>query len=100
MKIRVHFDDGRKLAAEPPFEHAPKVLVKGEKKCPACKVEHPEGLPVAGRHNRIASHDTYEAEAHALCCGARIGLIRVTVSTIFGLEEDELVLHHGRCRVY
>jgi hypothetical protein len=66
--------------------------------CPACSAEAP--LKVRGTSKRIASHDTYEAAALTLCCSAHVGTLRAVVTTLFGLEEDEAVLVHGRARVY
>ena len=99
MRITVEID-GRKLVAKQPFAKSDHVIVKGCTQCPACKQKFPDGLPVMGRGNHIENHDTYKATAHGKCCEKVIGVIRVKVSTIFGLEEDEAVLIHGRCRVY
>lgn len=56
-------------------------------------------LRVAGRGKRVGGHDYYEAAAHCAACGECLGVIRAYVNTIFGLEEDERVLH-GMARVY
>jgi hypothetical protein len=53
---------------------------------------------VLGGPRRIAGHDEYRADAHAGCCLAVVGELRVRVATLFGLEEDEAV--GARCRVY
>ena len=53
---------------------------------------------IQGIGQRIADHDTYEADARCVC-GKQVGILRVKLSTIFGLEEDERVLR-GRVRVY
>lgn len=98
MKITVEID-GRKLVAKQPFPHADHVRVPTMTKCPACGVAHEEGLPVMGSGNHIENHDTYKATALGKCCGKVLGVIRVKVSTIFGIEEDERVLN-GRFRVY
>lgn len=63
--------------------------------CPACFATD---VGIGGR-NRRHDHDTHYADAHCLACSAHIGTIEVTVSTIFGIEEDESVLN-GRVRVY
>jgi hypothetical protein len=100
MKITVEID-GKRHKAKVPFPHADHVLVSGVLVCPACgKATGEAGLVVRGSGNHIESHDTYKATAHAACCRRPIGAIRAKVSTIFGLEEDEAVLVHGRCRVY
>ena len=65
--------------------------------CPLCGAEE---FPVAGHARHIESHDTYAASAESLCCRQPVGTIRVRVETLFGLEEDEAVLIHGRARVY
>lgn len=66
--------------------------------CPSCAAPAPMKIKGIGR--RIHSHDTYAADARTLCCGASVGEIRAQVETLFGLEEDEAVLRHGRGRVY
>lgn len=63
--------------------------------CPHCKVP----LRVGGAKKRIGGHDYYQAEAGCLNCEAYVGELRLYVSTLFGLEEDERVLR-GRARVY
>lgn len=57
-------------------------------------------LCARGAKMRIESHDTYAADAYCVSCAKPCGTLRVVVSTIFGLEEDEAVLYRGRCRVY
>ena len=82
------------MTAKVPFEGAEHVIIK---KCPNCG-EHDAPMfgvdPVRGFAS-MSSRDTL-----AKCCNTLLGL-RMTVrfNTIFGLEEDERVLH-GRCRVY
>lgn len=49
--------------------------------------------PVQGR-------DTITSQAECASCGVNRGQLIVTVSTIFGLQEDAAVLVHGRARVY
>lgn len=90
MKVTVHVD-GRERAAKPQGDH-----VRIECPCPHCKAS-----PLLARGTGIRSHDhdTYYADAVALCCGKPIGRMSTTVSTIFGIEEDERVLN-GRARVY
>ncbi len=63
--------------------------------CPACSTAD---VGVSGRNQRH-DHDTYYADAYCIACCAHIGTIEVTVSTIFGIEEDQAVLN-GRVRVY
>lgn len=41
----------------------------------------------------------WEAEAHAVCCGRVVGVLRLESETIFGVLEDDAVLN-GRPRVY
>lgn len=65
--------------------------------CPLCRrsILRASGLgfPVA------TGHDTYESDARCIDCQQVIGRITVKVDTIFGIEEDNAVLH-GRARVY
>ena len=56
-------------------------------------------MQVQGNGESVESRDTYRADAHCLACGETIGVLRVKMSTIFGIEEDKRVLN-GRCRVY
>ncbi len=98
MKITLTDRDGRSLVAKQPHENADRVIVESGT-CAKCKLSP---LVVRGLGMTIdpnASHDTYRADA--VCCGCNepVGVLRVKVSTIFGIEEDERVLN-GRCRVY
>ena len=93
MKITLTIGD-RKLAASRP--HGQSTFVEVNTICPRCKSEP---LQVQGDNNSIESRDTYRADARCLSCGETIGVLRVRVSTIFGIEEDGRVLN-GRCRVY
>ena len=90
MKITLRFD-GRKLVAKQPHDHADHVTVS--EAC-ACGSHSVRGL---GVHTR--THDEYIADAVCCKCEARRGQLVVSVSTIFGIEEDERVTN-GRCRVY
>lgn len=98
MKITLTDRDGRVLVAKQPHEHADRVIVEAGA-CAKCKLAP---LVVRGLGMTIdpeASHDTYRADAVCCGCDAPAGVLRVKVSTIFGIEEDERVLN-GRCRVY
>ncbi len=64
-------------------------------RCPACRAESPQIRGTGITHH---DHDTYYARAVAACCGAAMRM-ETMVSTIFGIEEDNAVLH-GRPRVY
>lgn len=83
--------------AAPPFDGADHAVVEGIKECVWCKAPAP--FKIAGAGRRIESHDTYAADAVAVCCKSWVGTLRVQVDTLFGIEEDERVLR-GRCRVY
>lgn len=104
MKITVTVDD-KVHQADTPYEGADYVLVKDVTECPLCG--HSNGIvcgvplkfKVRGRGKHVESHDTYAAEAVSLCCQQRVGTIRVKMSTIFGVEEDNRVLS-GPWRVY
>lgn len=63
--------------------------------CPGCSAP----LRVLGSGREIGGHDYYRAKGFCASCRAYVGEIRAYVDTIFGLEEDERVLH-GRPRVY
>jgi hypothetical protein len=93
MKITITLHDGevRRLVPLPSGERA-----AAEGPCPLCGAEE---LAVAGTGTYREGHDTYAARGITLCCGEPCGTIRAQVDTIFGIEEDDRVLH-GRCRVY
>lgn len=92
MTIIVIISDS-KVTAKLPFHGADHVIVQV---CPACSTEvaRARGLGISHR-----DHDTYYAAARMECCGAE-GRMEARVETIFGIEEDEAVLVHGRARVY
>ena len=89
VTLTVQHDDVRK--AEPVGSHA---LAEGA--CPKCK--HAP-FAVAGTGKEVDSHDTYRAEAVCLACRERVGVMRATLNTIFGVVEDEAVLR-GPWKVY
>lgn len=65
--------------------------------CPHCGAEP---FKVAGSNMHPSADDrAWEADGKALCCGASVGVIRAEPDTLFGVREDEAVLH-GRARVY
>lgn len=66
-------------------------------RCPSCERQPLKVIGDVHRQN-VGTH-AVTAPALALCCGQEIGTVRAEMATIFGLEEDERVLH-GRCRVY
>lgn len=77
-----------------PYANADYVVPSEPVACPACKKTMVQLQGGEMTHD----HDTYDANVHC-SCGAKLGQLRVEVSTIFGIEEDGRVLH-GRCRVY
>jgi len=81
--------DDKTYAITLPFPEADHAVVAGWE-CPTCG-----GDKVAGRARRIENHDTYAAEAGCVACRKIIGTIRVKVSTLFGIEEDERVMSMG-----
>lgn len=84
--------DHKRTRLTPHSDHA-----VADKPCPHCSATP---LKVAGTGRRPSKDDrAWEADAVALCCKKAVGIIRVEMSTIFGVREDEAVLH-GRCRVY
>jgi hypothetical protein len=67
--------------------------------CPACRAKGPTRL--GGTGMSIGPDDRhYVADAVALCCKRKVGVLRAYPSTLFGLREDEAVLVRGRARVY
>lgn len=96
MKITFYPDeDAPARAARCPYFNADHVIVEGA--CPVCKATPFSAGGVKGTMAR--GHDTFEARAGCLVCGVVSGKLVVKVDTIFGIEEDERVLH-GRARVY
>jgi hypothetical protein len=94
VEVRLNTSEGRAVdIRQPTGAH---VECKTEA-CPHCG-EKPMKVQGTGKH--IESHDTYAAGAICLCCGKSVGTLRARMDTIFGLEEDERVLVHGRARVY
>lgn len=93
MKIHLRTKDDQTIPCTLPYEGCTHVVLNGL--CPACKEQ---GVKLQGGET-TRSWDTYSAPARCLSCGKIAGELVVTVSTIFGLEEDEAVLH-GQPRVY
>jgi hypothetical protein len=65
--------------------------------CPGCGTEP---FLVQGDGLRRHTHDTYRANGRSKCCGDAVGYLFAKTDTLFGLEEDDAVLRHGRARVY
>lgn len=70
-------------------------LVDGE--CPGCSAK-PFLVVGSGRHR--VDRETLKSGGYCKSCGDAVGWIYLRVSTIFGLEEDLLMLEGSRCRVY
>ncbi len=86
--------DGRTVKAKLPHENATFAVVNIA--CSSCKKKP---MSVRGKANEIESRDTYRSDARCVDCGEDVGVLRVKVDTIFGIEEDAAVLS-GRARVY
>lgn len=103
MKITVVLDNGSRIAGKLPYDNAPfiELRFKGEQGkpfkrypcgCPAIEADGaPLPLKVGGTGIKHHNHDTFFADAVALCCKKKIGTIETKVSTLFGIEEDEAV---------
>ena len=78
----------------------PVIIEGGTVLVPTIRCCRDGGARLRGTGKHIESHDTYAARAICVCCGKDAGVLRAKMSTIFGLEEDESVLLHGRFRVY
>jgi len=88
--------DGKRFKLSTPFECSDHAVVDGEA-CPHCK-SNPFKVVGSGKH--ITDDDrAYQAEGYCLECKKHVGIIRAEPLTLFGLHEDEAMLH-GRCRVY
>lgn len=92
MKITITFPDGNVRRARLPWTSASHVIC--QRRCPCGSNAY------VGNGPSIESRDTYRADAKCDQCGAPAGVMRTKVDTLFGIEEDERVLLHGRCRVY
>jgi hypothetical protein len=95
-RITVQIGDVRHTATKP-HEEAEYCVV--DIACPHCKVTP---LKVSGHGKSIdpdARHDTWRADGSSVCCNVQIGTIRVKVSTLFGIEEDQRVYSMG-IRIY
>ena len=87
-KVLLVHTDGTRRKGTPHETHA-----EIEGSCQHCGVAP---LRVQGTGRRIAQDDrAYEADGIAMCCSKFVGVIRVEVSTLFGLREDEAVMRHG-----
>jgi hypothetical protein len=97
--MRIHVDiDGRQRKASLAHREATTLQVDGA--CPACGVSTDGVFSCIGKADeQTKEHDRILAPALALCCKKHVGMVVVVFSTIFGLEEDDAVLH-GRPRVY
>jgi hypothetical protein len=99
VKIHVEVEgEEKQRKAALPYAHANHVRVDGQ--CPSCKAGEEGSFRCMGKASaQTVGHDTNTAPALALCCGSEVGKIVVTMSTIFGIEEDRAVLNE-RSRVY
>jgi len=96
VKVTLHLAGGGVHVCKVPYPGANRVFV--EAACPECKAEAP--IDIRGRGIKSHDHDTYYADAEHVGCGGSLGTLHAKVDTIFGIEEDEAMLKHGRARVY
>ncbi len=91
--------DGARRKCSVPFHGktaADHVVVIGES-CPHCK---DKPFKVGGANMRVSTDDqAYESDAGCMSCKKPVGTFRAEMNTLFGVREDEAVLH-GRARVY
>lgn len=102
MKITLVTADDVRHDAQLPYDGADHVTI--DMACPhGCERRSVMGikllLKVRGLGIERTTHDTHYARAVALCCDQRIGVIATTMSTVFGIREDESVLS-GPWKVY
>ena len=98
MKIELITEDARTFECTLPYEGCQYVNVEapnGHKGCP----DPGDGVLRIYGGAVTEGYDTFEARAFCGRCHGRVGTLRVTVSTMFGIEEDRRVLY-GRARVY
>lgn len=94
MKIDLHATDGRVLECREPYAGASHVEVPGHQ----CECSRDQTLTVQGGAT-TEGHDTISARAACTRCRGHVGTLIVTVTTMWGIEEDRRVLA-GRARVY
>ena len=71
-------------------------IAEGE--CPGCKAKP---FRVQGGNLRILNDRTYKADGRCVDCNDPVGYLYAKAATIFGLDEDDLLLNRGqRGRVY
>ena len=80
---------GQRYVATPSGDHA---IVSGLTCCG-------DTVRAMGRNMRVVGDRRYESDAVSQCCETPLGTLVVEPATLFGIAEDEAVLH-GRCRVY
>lgn len=85
MRITITFPDGEVHRARRPHPDAVQVVCRRRCSCGS------NGY--CGKVRSVESHDTYRSDAMCHRCGAEAGVMRVKVSTLFGVEEDERVLN-------
>ena len=90
MKLTFSPNDGGIVSLPMPPDGSPDVDTG--KPC-ACDATRVRGI------DPTHDYDTYTSQAICVGCGAHRGKLRVKVDTLFGIDEDNAVLH-GRCRVY
>ena len=91
-------DAGAQRPCTVPFAGCDYALARGA--CPLCEASESEAFKVQGVVGSMTrGHDRYVSDARCVACGAVVGKLVAVMNTLFGLEEDEAVLH-GRCRVY
>lgn len=95
MKLFLILKSGPRRKLTLPHQQADHALVEGA--CPKCGSID---FGVQGKNMRPAEDDrAHEADGYSTCCQKLVGTIRAEMDTLFGVREDEAVLH-GRCRVY
>ena len=77
--------------ASVPYDGADHVITEERCEC--------GGVQAVGMGDRETGHDYIEETSRCCACSKTRGKIRVTFSTIFGIEEDERVTR-GRARCY
>lgn len=81
-----------------PYEEAPHLIVEGA--CPCCKDPKPEFCIRGDQQSMVQSPQfVFYCVAYCTDCMQPVGTLQVQSESLFGLEEDQLVLH-GRPRVY
>ena len=94
MRVELLIGDERH-AFTPILSDCEPAIARAECACPNCGHD----LAIVGKGRRRVG-DVHIADAYCIRCHDEVGTVEARPESIFGEEEDEAVLTHGRARVY